>query len=195
MKRNFFYLAMVLGALFLAVSCANNRGAVYETEGEDDVEGEEEWLPVSSWEVIGNWEGDLLVPILEDNARGFPASKIGVVVTFTYDGGEQAVQGILFDFNLFLDDLLKTYSDKNMTSARLWDQFFARNFSDEIYTRKDYTVAIQIKKSVYSKRIFGDDFFFMNQNGIQLKNVIPGGLLEPFGVPGDIEVILNKKKN
>jgi hypothetical protein len=191
MKRNFLYLAIALGALFLAVSCINNRKAVREPEGE----GEKEWLPVSSWEVIGNWEGNLLVPVLEGNAQGFPASKIRVVVTFTYDGGEDAVQSILFDFNLFLDDLLKIYSDKNLTKARLWDQVFVRNFSDEIYTKENYTVAILIKKLVYAKRIFGDNLFFLNQNGTRLKNVIPGGLLEPFGVPGDIELILNKKKN
>jgi hypothetical protein len=155
-------------------------------------EGGDIWYAVkSAEELAGEWEGSSVLDLPADESKGFPETVLNVSLSLSCAEGS-AVQRITIAFGDFLEDLLAAHPDTALSADDLWEAYFENIYTDYILIKEDYALVIESPSPVEELLSGGSDKLYINQDGTRIREFVGGGLLEPFGVPGSIEFVLEK---
>ncbi|MDR1412245.1 MAG: hypothetical protein LBI91_08560 [Spirochaetaceae bacterium] len=177
--------------VFFFTGCAGG-GKPQEDAGETPGEDGDIWYAVTSAEeLIGEWEGSIVLNVPADESKGFPETVfyVSMSLSCTEQGAEQ---GIKIGFGDFLADLLAAHPDTALTADDLWEEYFENIYAGYILIKDEY--ALVVESSGPAEDLLGNsnDKLYINQDGTRLREFLGGGLLEPFGVPGNIEFVMEK---
>jgi hypothetical protein len=192
----------LLCALFLA-ACAGNRSALKE-DGEVSAEGEaasngsgDMWTALEFVSQLdGDWKGSSVFDVPADESKGFPETAFHADLSLSYMGRNVARQ-ITISFYTFLEDLLATHPASGLTVDDLWEHHFEKTYAGYSLINDEY--ALVIRDLIPVENLFNneDNELYINQDKTRLRCLIKSGLLngllEPFGVTGYAEFILEKR--
>ncbi|MDR1353695.1 MAG: hypothetical protein LBK05_10480 [Treponema sp.] len=191
MAKNIKLIGCTLLCVLFFTGCAGG-GKAREDEGELSGEDGNIWYPVTTAEELdGEWEGSSVLNVPADESKGFPETvfNVGMSLSCAETGAEQRIK---IGFGDFLADLLATYPDTVLTADDLWEEYFENVYAGYTLIRDEYALVIESSGRTEDLIGGGSDRLYINQDGTRLREFLGGGLLEPFGVPGNIEFILEK---
>jgi hypothetical protein len=195
MKTN---LAVYVILLFWAVFFAGCAGGADSREEDGTAAGGEEdiWYPIESAdELSGEWEGTSVLDVPANESRGFPETVCTLILSLNC-ADMQAVYRVKIAFGDFLTDLLASHPDSTFTVDDLWEEFFENKYADYDLIREEYTLVIEYSLPAEDLLNSETDRLYINQDGTRLREFVTGGLLggllEPFGVSGNVEFLLEK---
>jgi hypothetical protein len=186
---------IVLFWVVFFMGCAG--GAKSREDGEADI-GEEDdiWYAIESVEELnGEWAGFSALDVPADESRGFPETVFNVSSSLSCTE-LYVVQRIKIAFGDFLADLLASYPDSVLTVDELWENFFENNYADYDLIREEYALVIEYSGPAEDLLNSETGKLYINQDRTRLREFLSGGLLggllEPFGVSGNVEFVLEK---
>jgi hypothetical protein len=193
MIRKLVYIAL-LWVVFFA-GCAGSAKPREDDEadtGEDDI-----WYAIESAEELnGEWQGFSALDVPADESSGFPETVFNVSLTLSCTE-LYAVQRIKISFGDFLADLLASRPDSVFTIDELWEEYFENIYADYDLIREEYALVIENSLPAEDLLSSETDKFYINQDGTRLREFarggLLGGLLEPFGVSGNVDFVLEKR--
>ncbi|MDR0451704.1 MAG: hypothetical protein LBH15_01515 [Treponema sp.] len=191
LAKKFNRAGCALLCVFFFAGCAGG-GKAREDAGELHGEGEDIWhAVVSAEELGGEWEGSSVLNVPADESRGFPetAFYVGMSLSCAEQG---AVQRIKIGFGDFLEDLLAAHPDSALTADDLWEEYFESTYAGHILIRDEYALVVESSGPAEELLDSANDRLYINQDRTRLREFLGGGLLEPFGVPGNIEFVMEK---
>jgi hypothetical protein len=200
MVRKLIFTAntLLLCALFLA-ACAGSRTVQKEDE---ELSAESEAVDNSVWTTLeyisqldGNWKGACVLAVPADESKGFPKTAFYADLSLSYMG-RNVIQQITINFYMFLEDLVAAHPTSGLTVDDLWERYFENNYAGYPLIKDEY--ALIITDLIPVENLFNntDDKLYISRDETRLrwliKNGLLNGLLEPFGVIGYAEFILEK---
>jgi hypothetical protein len=126
-----------------------------------------------------------------NESTGFPETSFTVGLSLSC-AEEDVVQRITIGFGTFLEDLLAAYPGSDLTVDDLWEQYFEDIYTDYILIKEGYVLVVESTGLAEDLVSGGNDRLYINQDGTRIRVFLGGGLLEPFGVPGNIELVLDR---
>jgi hypothetical protein len=192
MMRRLVYIAL-LWVVFFA-SCAG--GAKSQEDGEADAGEGDIWYTLESAEELnGEWKGSSVLDIPADESRGFPETVFNLSASLNCTE-LYVVQRVKISFGDFLADLLASRPGSVFTVDELWEEYFENIYADYDLIREEYALVIENSLPAEDLLNSGTDKLYINQDGTRLREFIRGGLLggllEPFGISGNVEFVLEK---
>jgi hypothetical protein len=191
MMRKLVYIAL-LWVVFFA-GCAG--GAKPKEDGEEET-GEDIWYAVEKAEELnGEWQGFNALDVPAGESSGFPETVFNLSLTLSCTE-LYAVQRIKISFGDFLADLLASHPGSAFTIDELWKEYFENIYAGYDLIRDEY--ALVIEYSLPAEDLLNGETgrLYINQDGTRLREFLEGGLLggllEPFGVFGSVEFVLEK---
>jgi hypothetical protein len=188
-KIDFMAGVLMLWVLFF-IGCAGGA----EPQEDEAIYGEDDdiWYAVKSAEELsGEWEGSSILDVPANESAGFPETSFTLSLMLSC-AEEDAVQRIKIGFGDFLEDLLAAHPGSDLTVDDLWEQYFENIYTDYILIKEEYALVVESSGPVEDLVSSGNDRFYSNQDGTRIRVFLGGGLLEPFGVPGNIEFVLDR---
>jgi hypothetical protein len=188
-KINFTAGILLFWVLFYT-GCAGNA----KSRDDEALYGEDDdiWYPVkSAQELDGEWEGFSILDVPLDESKGLPETVFNVSLSLSCTD-QDAVQRIKIVFVDFLEDLLAAHPDSALTIDDLWERYFENIYTGYLLIKEEYALVIESSESAEDLLNSENDKMYINQDGTRIREFLGGGLLEPFGVPGNIEFILEK---
>jgi hypothetical protein len=191
--RRLVYIAL-LWVVFFA-GCAGGAKSREEDEvdaGEDD----DIWYTLESAEKLnGEWRGSGVLDVPADESRGFPETVFNLSASLNCTE-LYVVQRVKISFGDFLADLLASRPDSVFTIDELWEKYFENIYADYDLVREEYALVIENSLPAEELLNSGTDRLYINQDGTRLREFVKGGmlggLLEPFGVSGSVDFVLEK---
>jgi hypothetical protein len=192
MIRKLVYIALLWVVFF--VGCAGgakSKGDDEEGTGEDDI-----WYAIKTAEELnGEWRGFNALDVPADESRGFPETVFNLNASLNCTE-LYVVQRVKISFGDFLADLLASYPDSAFTIDELWEEYFENIYADYDLVRDEYALVIEYSLPAEDLLNSGTNKLYINQDGTRLREFLGGGLLggllEPFGVFGNVEFVLEK---
>jgi hypothetical protein len=193
-KIDLMIYSILLWVVFLAGCTGGAKpsgdGAV---NGEDDI-----WYALESAEELnGEWEGLSVLDVPADESKGFPETVFNVSLSLSC-ADLHVVQRIKISFGDFLTDLLAAHPGNVLTVDDLWEEYFENIYAgyDLVLVREEYALVIEYSNPAEDLINSETDKLYINQDGTRLREFVTGGLLggllEPFGVSGNVEFVLEK---
>jgi hypothetical protein len=172
--------------------------------GEDVVTGSDDdvWDVLESVEELnGEWEGLSVLSAPSDRSKGLPKTVFNVNLSLSC-ADLYVVRRIKIFFAGFLADMLAAHPDSDLTVDDLWESYFENNYAGYDLIREEYALVIEYSEpaaDIINGKIgeTGETSrLYINQDGTRLREFLRGGLLgallEPFGVSGDVEFVLDR---
>ena len=192
-KINLVFYGILLWTVFFA-GCAG--GAKPQEEDGTADEEDDIWYAIESAEELnGEWEGVSVLDVPADESKGFPETVFNVSLSLNC-ADMLAVQRVKVAFGDFLTDLLAAHPASILTADDLWGEYFENNYADYDLIREEYALIIEHSGPAEDLLNSETSKLYINHEGTRLREFVIGGLLggllEPFGVSGNIEFILEK---
>jgi hypothetical protein len=189
---------VVYGILLCVVFFAGCAGGAKSQEEDGAANGEDDdiWYAIESAEELnGEWEGFSVLDLPADESKGFPETVFNVSLSLNCTD-LYAVQRIKIAFGDFLADLLAAHPDSVLTTDNLWEEYFENNYADFDLIKEEYALVIEYSAPAEDMLNSETDKLYINQDGTRLREFVRGGLLggllEPFGISGNVEFVLEK---
>jgi hypothetical protein len=191
-KINLAVCAFLVCVVFFA-GCAGGAKPA-EEGGEDDVWG----VCESAEELKGEWEGSLVLAVPANESKGLPATVFNISLSLRC-ADQRAAGRVKIAFGAFLADLLAAHPESALTSDDLWETYFENAYAGYDLAGEEYALVIEYSypaEDLIDDKIDETSRLYINQDGTRLRKFARGGLLgallEPFGVSGDVELVLDR---
>jgi hypothetical protein len=192
MMRKLVYMAL-LWVVFFA-GCAG--GAKSKEDGEEGTGKDDVWYAVEiAEELNGQWQGFNALGVPADESRGFPETVFNLSASLNCTE-LYVVHRVKISFGDFLADLLASHPGSVFTVDELWEEYFENIYADYDLIRDEYALVIEYSLPAEDLLNSRTDKLYINRDGTRLREFLGGGLLggllEPFGVSGSVEFVLEK---